>query len=99
MRFVYAPKTGAKEPRRHRRSHRFAPKSEIEKRTPTEMRFVGKWPTFVPSLDQRALLAEVRTEIGAFTRLLARFTAAETARERYPGPFDLQRLKGKRAIG
>jgi 3'-phosphoadenosine 5'-phosphosulfate sulfotransferase (PAPS reductase)/FAD synthetase len=56
---------------------------QVEARIPKEMLFVKRWPTFVPSIDQCGLLAEVRLEIGSLTGIPVRFTEAQTVQARY----------------
>jgi hypothetical protein len=57
------------------------------------MLYVGHWPTFVPSIGQCELLAEVRLEIGSLTGIPVRFTEAQAVRARYE---DLYAKKLKR---
>lgn len=61
---------------------------KVEARIPRELRFVKGWPTFVPDLEQCALLAGIRMRVGEVTGLPVRFTTAEVVRDRYQELFD-----------
>ncbi|MCI0393252.1 MAG: phosphoadenosine phosphosulfate reductase family protein [Acidobacteria bacterium] len=67
---------------------------EVEARIPKEMRFVDGWPTFVPSIKQCSLLAEVRVEIGFLTGLPAKFADAQAVRARYEELYAKKLSKG-----
>lgn len=56
---------------------------ELEARIPKELRFVKGWPTFVPSLEQCALVADVRLRVGELAQLPVRCTTPESVQERY----------------
>jgi 3'-phosphoadenosine 5'-phosphosulfate sulfotransferase (PAPS reductase)/FAD synthetase len=56
---------------------------EVEARIPKAMRFVDGWPTFVPSFDQCALLAEIRAKVGELTGLPVRYITAAEVSARY----------------
>lgn len=56
---------------------------EVEAHIPKALRFVKGWPTFIPSLVECALLAEVRQAIGSLTGLPAKFTDERSVRARY----------------
>lgn len=56
---------------------------EVKACIPKALRFVKGWPTFVPSIEQCALLAEVRQAISSLTGLPAKFTDAHSVRARY----------------
>lgn len=56
---------------------------EVEARIPKELRFVDGWPTFIPSLEQCELLAEVRSKVGSLASLSVGCTTADAVRTRY----------------
>jgi 3'-phosphoadenosine 5'-phosphosulfate sulfotransferase (PAPS reductase)/FAD synthetase len=79
----------AKEIARHRR--------EVETRIPKELRFVEGWPTFIPSLEQCELLAEVRIAVGALMGLPVRHITADSVRARYEELLALKQQKKRRS--
>lgn len=54
-----------------------------ESRIPDELLYVKGWPTFVPSLDQAALIADVRRDVSDVVGLDIQFRDAASVRDRY----------------
>lgn len=62
-----------------------------EARIPDELLYVKGWPTFVPSTEQAALIADVRREVAAAVCLPIQYTTAGAVRERYAELFYARR--------
>lgn len=54
-----------------------------EKRIPKRLEYVKGWPTFVPTLEECALIAEVRVNVAAITGMKVNYTTAESVQARY----------------
>lgn len=65
-----------------------------EMRIPDELLYVKGWPTFVPSIEQAALIASVRRDVAAAVGIRIDYTDARSVRARYK---DLYRAKTRAA--
>lgn len=59
-----------------------------EMRIPDELLYVKGWPTFVPSIEQAALIASVRRDVAAAVGLEIKYADAESVRARYEELFN-----------
>ena len=55
----------------------------LEKRIPKRLEFTKGWPTFVPTMAEAELLAEVRQEMGVLLGIEVKYTTADSVRARY----------------
>lgn len=63
--------------------HRAAERVAAEKRISPELLYEKGWPTFVPSSEQAALIAEVRSEVARAVGIEALYLDGNAVRERY----------------
>lgn len=63
---------------------------DAERTIPKELLYVKGWPTFVPSLDQGALIADVRRRVAAATGLQPLYLDAESVVARYSELFAMK---------
>ncbi len=57
---------------------------------PKDLRYVDGWPTFVPTMEEAALVAEMRREVAAAVNLDIRYTTAAQVQDRYRDLFALR---------
>ncbi len=72
---------------------RHAERKLIEAEIPSEMLFVKGWPTFVPSMSQCGVLADVRCRIGRLIGREIEYTTARQVQTRYRELFALRERK------
>jgi 3'-phosphoadenosine 5'-phosphosulfate sulfotransferase (PAPS reductase)/FAD synthetase len=67
-----------------------------EQRIPEHLKYVKGWPTCVPSLEDAALLAEVRREVSGLVGIKSLYTTAGEVRDRYDELMKLKATKDSR---
>lgn len=72
---------------------RGAARSAAEARIPDSLLYVKGWPTFIPSLEESALVAEVRKEVAHAVGIRVDFTHAGTVQKRYAQLYSAARGK------
>jgi len=70
-----------------------AQRRQLEASLPTNLRYVAGWPQRVPSIDEAAVIADVRSRILAMHGLETPYPTASAVRERIADLFEEQRLK------
>ena len=70
-----------------------AQRRQLEASLPADLRYVSGWPQRVPSIEEAAVIADVRSRILAMHRLETPYPTASAVRDRIAELFNEQRLK------